>query len=125
MERLTKQWGKDNCNCVPVKLDYGELLDLDERNFDELDKIVRKLAMYEDLEDQGLLLKLPCKIGENVYVLDKISCSECNYSRYYCSIATPKCPSNVITKRFEYWMIEEIGKTAFLSKEEAENKSTE
>ncbi|WP_455717708.1 hypothetical protein [Anaerosporobacter sp.] len=48
MERLTKQWGKDNCNCVPTKLDYGELLDIDEDSFSEVNKIVRKLAAYED-----------------------------------------------------------------------------
>ena len=26
-----------------------------------------KLAEYEDLEEQGLLLKLPCKIGDEIY----------------------------------------------------------
>ena len=27
-----------------------------------------KLAEYEDLEEQGLLLRLPCKVGDTVYV---------------------------------------------------------
>lgn len=26
-----------------------------------------KLADYEDLEEQGLLLRLPCKVGDTVY----------------------------------------------------------
>ena len=28
-----------------------------------------KLYEYEDLEEQGLLLKLPCKVGDTVYIL--------------------------------------------------------
>ncbi len=28
---------------------------------------IRKLAEYEDLEEQGLLLKLPCKVGDTIY----------------------------------------------------------
>ena len=27
----------------------------------------KKLAEYEDLEEQGLLLRLPCKIGDKIY----------------------------------------------------------
>ena len=32
-------------------------------------EVLQKLADYEDLEEQGLLLKLPCKIGDTVYQL--------------------------------------------------------
>lgn len=31
---------------------------------------VDKLAQYEELEEQGLLLKLPCKVGDIVYRID-------------------------------------------------------
>ena len=34
----------------------------------EIIKMYRKLAGYENLEEQGLLLKLPCKVGDTVYV---------------------------------------------------------
>ena len=34
-----------------------------------IQKAFDKLAEYEDLEEQGLLLKLPCKIGDTVYQL--------------------------------------------------------
>ena len=30
-------------------------------------KIIERLAEYEDLEEQGLLLRLPCKVGDTVY----------------------------------------------------------
>lgn len=29
---------------------------------------IEKLATYEDLEEQGLLVRLPCKVGDTVYV---------------------------------------------------------
>lgn len=34
---------------------------------DSVDKLAKKLAEYEDLEEQGLLLKLPCKVGDSIY----------------------------------------------------------
>ena len=32
-------------------------------------RIIERLAEYEDLEEQGLLLQLPCKVGDTVYAL--------------------------------------------------------
>lgn len=29
--------------------------------------MIKKLATYEDLEEQGLLVRLPCKVGDTVY----------------------------------------------------------
>lgn len=37
----------------------------DEGNF----KVAEKLAAYEDLEEQGLLVRLPCKVGDDVYII--------------------------------------------------------
>lgn len=36
-------------------------------NYDDFQEIAQKLAEYEDLEEKGLLLKLPCKIGDWMY----------------------------------------------------------
>lgn len=30
-------------------------------------RVAEKLATYEDLDEQGLLLKLPCKFGDTIY----------------------------------------------------------
>jgi len=35
-------------------------------------KAFKKLADYEDKEEQGLLIELPCKVGDKVYLADKI-----------------------------------------------------
>ena len=37
--------------------------------------VLQKLAEYEDLEEQGRLIKFPCKIGDDVYYVP----SEVNY----------------------------------------------
>ena len=55
MERLTERL-HDELNGVWVK------------NHDYI-SAAHKLAEYEDLEEQGKLLKLPCAVGDTVYVL--------------------------------------------------------
>ena len=35
---------------------------------DRLKAMVNRLAKFEDLEEQGLLVRLPCKVGDIVYV---------------------------------------------------------
>lgn len=38
-----------------------------EPDCEEIDAVYRKLKEYEDLEEQGLLLRLPCKVGDVLY----------------------------------------------------------
>lgn len=35
--------------------------------------VLQKLADYEDLEEQGRLVKLPCKVGDTVYAIHYIN----------------------------------------------------
>ena len=58
MERLTYRgseimtedgWFKPSYSCYSTK------------------RIIERLTEYEDLEEQGLLLRLPCKVGDTVY----------------------------------------------------------
>ena len=48
---------------------YAEdfVLDMDEETYEGYRKILGKLAHYEDLEEAGRLIELPCKIGDTVY----------------------------------------------------------
>lgn len=41
---------------------------------------IQKLAEYEDAEEQGLIWRLPCKVGDTVYVVknNTDACDECN-----------------------------------------------
>ena len=48
---------------------YAEdfVLDMDEETYEGYQKILCKLAHYEDLEESGRLIELPCNIGDAVY----------------------------------------------------------
>jgi len=64
MDRLTKHWGN---NYVATKLDYDFLWEMPQEDFRHFEAIIKKLAEYEDLEEQGRLIVLsvedihPCK----------------------------------------------------------------
>lgn len=38
-----------------------------EPDCEEIDAVYRKLKEYEDLEEQGRLIKFPCKVGDTVW----------------------------------------------------------
>ena len=95
-------------------------------------KLYKHLAEYEDLEEQGLLLKLPCKVGTTVYVIDTIY--ECDNDYMDCIMEFPdryqcergfKCEYEheklvVRPESFDFKMLNNFNKTVFLTKEEAE-----
>ena len=61
MERLTE---RDAC-----WLGEEFLVSAKEPDDETIDAVYEKLREYEDLEEQGLLLRLPCKVGDTVYVI--------------------------------------------------------
>ena len=99
-----------------------------EPDCEEIDAIYRKLKDYEDLEEQGRLIKLPCKLGDTVYVPTRDFVSELRIVH----ITVSK------NNTFFHWMLNtgiypnldgfsgnNIGKTVFLTKSEAEAKLKE
>lgn len=66
MERLTEYMGNGNdyesINPIDTPYEYGKA---------NLQALINKLAAYEDAEEQGLLLRLPCEVGDAVYLIDK------------------------------------------------------
>ena len=80
------------------------------RRFGRKESAYKKLVEYEDEEEQGLLLHLPCKVGDTVYYI----------------LGIPKETPCVIEHcAFELSDIRKIGKTLFLTKAEAEQKLKE
>ena len=83
-------------------------------------KLYKHLAEYEDLEEQGLLLKLPCKIGTTVYDIrwwDNITKKvKVDGETYYKTVFKHK----VSKSKFSLHDYDDIGKEVFLTKEEAE-----
>lgn len=70
MERLTIRAEIDNCPGIWVQEGFAnEGLQTWFNGYDEGYSAINKCAEYEDAEEQGLLVKLPCKIGDDVYII--------------------------------------------------------
>lgn len=74
--------------------------------------IYEKLREYEDMEEQGKLLKLPCAVGDTVYVLriDNLA-----------YMMDDKKVWEIVEGKFKIRHFDCIGKTVFLTREEAES----
>ena len=98
------------------------------RNLWAMAELREKLKDYEDLEEQGRLIKLPCKVGNTYYSIEvnTDSCEECNFFQkgYYCddwcnnksvrdengdTLINPQYSNNVFCKNHFY----EINKCCF------------
>ena len=63
MERLTKTYS-DGTHGASDSLPCGE------NSYNYKNLLIEKLGKYEDLEEQGRLVKLPCKVGARLYWID-------------------------------------------------------
>lgn len=64
----------DNLTIDPFS-DIRGLIALFYRNLWTMADLREKLAAYEEAEEQGLLLRLPCRIGSDVYIIpSKVNC---------------------------------------------------
>ena len=88
-----------------------------------LNALISKLAAYEDAEEQGRLVILPCKVGDKVFrVVPKCSGSyiQCPFNGGYGTDRCNNCDAFIQEESFCFFMFEDIGKTIFLTREEAE-----
>ena len=124
MERLTIDYGED---FRPFRYSMKDGSDAEIGYFKNYDAfyshmlMVQKLGEYEDLEEQGLLLRLPCKVGDTVYHIED---NEINKFVVYSFDIRPLqqfvCNYEGISLNFK-----NFGKTVFLTKEETEQKLKE
>lgn len=96
------------------------------------DKICNKLAEYEDLEEQGLLLKLPCKKGDTVWDNDYRNTYPYTITGFSFGTGEDYIDEPVSLKEVVYYCsnyggsitgsfaVSEIGKTVFLTEQEAQ-----
>lgn len=137
MERLTvkDKEGKWHIMCNSMCGDYGGKCD-SQFDVDMCKRYVAidKLAEYEQAEEDGLLIRLPCKVGSTVYLInskytkctrenqefDEYSCQGCEWldcdSRKEYYIHTNESVSLEWIVRYS----KDFGKTVFLTKAEAE-----
>lgn len=93
-----------------------------------INQCFNKLGEYEDLEERGKLIQLPCKIGDTVYAIlprdshltvaqiNKIEIKPTIYGKMCCFIE-PVSYRGHLYRYFE----SDFGKTVFLTREEAED----
>lgn len=96
---------------------------------EKLEKAFRKLAEYEDLEEQRKLLKLPCKIGDTVWALWHIMDRHEVYPARVTEIIVERSPeisghlylirTSGYHERFTIFADNEFGSEFFLTQEEA------
>ena len=148
MERLTERYKDSIANTVLIR-ECGDKLcknicDDIEYNCSkcELEKVLEKLATYEDLEEQGLLVRLPVAIGDDIYKIPSKANYDLNVLNGYKAnnrVYHQKVYSIVFSQRG--WFVQcdkdsihapnvicvdvEYGKTWFLTCEEAEKKLEE
>ncbi len=67
MERLTKRYpnGRVTLDAAQFAPVTQETIDQEIRAFEPFYKAVERLAEYEDVEEQGLLVRLPCRVGKD------------------------------------------------------------
>lgn len=100
---------------------------------EQLAKWLEELKEYKELDEQGLLVKLPYKVGSDVYVLDHRFVSTGGIIKCYIdeftidknnncyAVLSGKEPFYVFS-RFKAVNIREFGETVFLTKEAAEEE---
>lgn len=94
-------------------------------------KICEKLGEYEDLEEQGRLIKLPCKVGDTVFNISEniiLEYEVVGFSVYKAGVRIIYGEHHVSGSDETYscnLAVDRIGKTVFLTKSEAESKLTE
>lgn len=89
-------------------------------------EMVEKLAEYEDLEEQGKLLKIPCKVGDEIFIpidfqgkVHRGVIIGVEYSKIRKSfVAVVRTDDDFLY----YEKFEDFGKNVFLNKTEAENE---
>ena len=119
MERLTEKISEYiQCNNNECRLGYCD------RECEHYKCMVNKLAEYEDAEEQGLLLRLPCKVGNTAWYIDdddddypiEIVITTIEIKKDYILYHAEERYNGGTLAIIE----EEFGKTIFLTKEEAE-----
>ncbi len=136
MKRLTERFNDGKCHISELHIDSEYWSD------EKIDEIADRLAGYEDIlfdddgneqisfdrlreiveaEKDGRLVVLPCKVGDTVWIHALVPCGACPHGADQAKICGQAgCPIHPIPVSFNVRMFDGIGKTVFLTREEAE-----
>ena len=126
MSEIPKQYKLGFIDTIPAEMTH-----------EDIRKVLRKLCEYEDLEEQGLLLRLPCKVGDIIWDNDFGKLCAYRITGFSFGEADGYIDDPVVTDDIVYYYsnyngsimgsfsINEIGKSLFLTQAEAEQKLKE
>lgn len=107
----TKDIAKDVSECTDCRMEHKQLTGW-----------LEELLAYRKMDKQGRLMRLPCKVGSNIYRItdDGIDVAECR------EITVADKEMYIESNTFCDWIsFDEIGKTVFLTEAEAKLKEME
>jgi hypothetical protein len=130
MDRWTERFTSDGEKAIAIHdgSDFPDVCFEGEREYD----VMNALAEYEDLEEQGLLVRLPCKVGTEVFCyfpgdshytkcqIKKIEICQSIFGNI-CYFAESVAQRGRCCRYYN----NEFGKFLFLTREEAEKKLEE
>ena len=89
---------------------------------EQLAEWLEELKSYKDLDEQGLLVRLPCKVGDSVFIIVGKDISRQGIRKIEISDNSIIFKTNRQKRIFN---VAEFGKTVFLAREDAEKKLEE
>lgn len=113
----------NNPSCLKCAEEHEQLVDW-----------LEQLKEYQQLEEQGRLIKLPCKVGDTVWDIDFGFPTPCYISAFSLGECEDYIYDPISGKEIVFYhsgrftgsfLMSEIGKTVFLTKSEAESKLKE
>lgn len=98
---------------------------------EEIEAVYEKLRHYENLEEQGLLLRLPCKVGDTLYYITEGFIEPCTIETIYLADYKDNKGNHSYIAEIHFnredcpyvstdIYFTEIGKEVFFTREEAE-----
>ena len=126
-ERLTMREVIEHCERTVIQAEMLRFTDTKQyMEHKQVREWLEELQHYKDLEEQGRLIELPCAVGDTVYlfsydIIHPFIINGFEINKYEVEFKGSYCGEE---KSLEYWSIHfpvsKIGKTVFLTREEAE-----
>ena len=120
MDRLIDRQ-MDNIEKAYESIPMGGKLEFSKSAIEGLYQVLKELKEYKDLEDSGLLIKLPHPIGTPLF----IPCKKQGVKQDHIRRWQTNNKGLMFCSNGSFYVVDAIGKTVFLTREEAELKLKE
>ena len=120
MDRLIDRQ-MDNIEKAYESIPMGGKLEFSKSAIESIYQVLKELKEYKDLEDNGLLIKLPYPIGTPLF----IPCKKQGVKQDYIRRWQTNNKGLMFCSNGSFYVVDAIGKTVFLTREEAELKLKE